>query len=178
MLEARSPLGSNARFERNGVSLSEAAGFMLTQVAGEDKLLKKLLGKLPTKLGVVVEHDDRSILRIAPKQLWVLGNAPQSSEGVYMTPLSSGRTRFLLEGPRARDVLSACALIDFDPREFKAGQFVMTGVHHTPVLIHCIGDNSFHIYALRTFALNVWEWLCDVVEGLPPDSAPVRAATS
>jgi sarcosine oxidase gamma subunit len=34
------------------------------------------------------------------------------------------------------------------------------------VTIHCIGENSFHIYALRTFALNVWEWLCDVAEGL------------
>jgi methylglutamate dehydrogenase subunit D len=166
MLEARSPLGSNARFESNGVSLSEAAGFTLTQVAGEDKLLKKLLGKLPTKLGVVVEHDDRSILRIAPQQLWVLGNAPEASEGVYITPLSSGRTRFLLDGPRAREVLSACALIDFDRHEFKAGHFVMTGVHHTPVLIHCIGNNSFHIYALRTFAQNVWEWMCDIAKGM------------
>jgi sarcosine oxidase gamma subunit len=34
------------------------------------------------------------------------------------------------------------------------------------VTIHCIADNSFHIYALRTFALNVWEWLCDIAEGL------------
>ncbi len=37
----------------------------------------------------------------------------------------------------------------------------MTGIHHTPVLIHCTGENSFHIYALRTFALSLWEWLVD-----------------
>jgi methylglutamate dehydrogenase subunit D len=52
------------------------------------------------------------------------------------------------------------------PAHFKPGQFVMTGFHHTPVTIHCIGDNSFHIYALRSFALTVWEWLCDAAEGV------------
>jgi methylglutamate dehydrogenase subunit D len=57
-------------------------------------------------------------------------------------------------------------LIDFDAAHFKPGHFVMTGIHHTPVTIHCVSENSFHIYALRTFARNVWEWLCDVAEGL------------
>jgi methylglutamate dehydrogenase subunit D len=166
MLDARSPLGSDAKFEREGIVLTEAGGFSLTQVAGEDKALKKTLGKLPAKVGTVVEHEGRSLLRIGAKQFWILGDAPVASEGIYITPLSSGRTRILLEGPRARDLLSACALIDFNTREFKSGHFVMTGIHHTPVTIHCIGENNFHIYALRTFALNVWEWLCDISEGL------------
>jgi methylglutamate dehydrogenase subunit D len=121
---------------------------------------------LPTKRGAVVEHDGRALLRVSTKQLWTIGDAPVANEGIYITPLSSGRTRILLEGPKAREVLSACALIDFSPSEFKPGQFVMTGIHHTPVTIHCIGENGFHIYALRTFALNVWEWLCDIAEGL------------
>jgi methylglutamate dehydrogenase subunit D len=166
MLDARSPLGTDAKFEREGVTLSEAGNFTLTQIAGEDKVLKKSLGKLPTKVGTVVEHEGRSLLRIGAKQFWILGDAPVASEGTYITPLSSGRTRILLEGSNAREVLAACALIDFHPTHFKSGQFVMTGIHHTPVLIHCISENSFHIYALRTFALNVWEWLCDLAEGL------------
>ena len=166
MLDARSPLGTDARFERNGVTLTEAGGFTLTQIAGEDRVMKKSLGKLPTKVGTVVEHEGRSLLRIGTKQFWILGEPPVASEGTYITPLSSGRTRILLEGANAREVLAACALIDFNPREFKPGQFVMTGIHHTPVTLHCIGENSLHIYALRTFALNVWEWLCDIAEGL------------
>jgi methylglutamate dehydrogenase subunit D len=166
MLDGRSPLGTDAKFERNGVTLTEASGFTLTQVAGEDKVLKKVLGKLPTKVGTILEHEDRSLLRIGAKQFWILGDAPSASDGIYITPLSSGRTRILLEGTNARDILAASALIDFNPREFKPGHFVMTGIHHTPVTIHCIGENSFHIYALRTFALNVWEWLCDIAEGL------------
>jgi heterotetrameric sarcosine oxidase gamma subunit len=166
MLDARSPLGTDARFEREGIVLIEKGGFSLTQVSGEDKVLKKSLGKLPMKVGTVVEHEGRSLLRIGAKQFWILGEAPVASEGIYITPLSSGRTRILLEGPRVRDLLSACALIDFTSSEFKPGHFVMTGTHHTPVTIHCTGENSFHIYALRTFALNIWEWLCDISEGL------------
>ena len=166
MLDARSPLGVDVRFERDGVSLSEAGGFTLTQVAGEDKVLKKTLGKLPAKVGSVVEQETRSIFRVGAKQFWVLGENLSASEGICITPLSSGRTRILLEGPRARDVLASCALIDFSAKQFKPGHFVMTGIHHTPVTIHCIAENSFHIYTLRTFALNVWEWLCDTAEGL------------
>ena len=166
MLDARSPIGVDVRFERGGVVMSEAAGFSLTQVAGEDKVLKKALGKLPAKIGAVGEHDGRTLFRVGTRQFWILGEAPSAGEGIYITPLSSSRTRILLEGLRSRDLLAACALIDFNPRDFKPGHFVMTGIHHTPVTIHCISGNSFHIYALRTFALNVWEWLCDIAEGL------------
>jgi methylglutamate dehydrogenase subunit D len=167
MLEAHSPLGTDARFEREGVRLSEAPDFTLTQIAGDEKVLKKALGKLPTKVGTGLEHDGRTVFRISPRQFWLVGETITPSAGVYITPLSSGRTRISLEGPRAREVLAACALIDFDANHFKPGHFVMTGIHHTPVTIHCVSENSFHIYALRTFALNVWEWLCDVTEGLP-----------
>jgi sarcosine oxidase gamma subunit len=37
----------------------------------------------------------------------------------------------------------------------------MTGIHHTPVLVHCTNENRFEIYALRTFALSVHDWLTD-----------------
>jgi len=166
MLEARSPLGVAVRFERLGVSLEEAADFTLTQVAGETTALKKLLGKIPSKVGVAQAHDGAVFFRTGSKQLWIVGKALETAEGVYVTPLSSSRTRIALSGDRARDVLAASAAIDFHDKHFKPGQFVMTGIHHTPVLIHCVGENSFHIYAMRTFALAVWEWLCDAAEGL------------
>jgi methylglutamate dehydrogenase subunit D len=166
MLEVHSPVAHADLISIHGVTLSEAQGFTLTQIAGDEKALKKVLGKLPKEIGHALELNGRTMLRIGPKQVWVLGETLKESEGVYITPLSSGRTRFLIEGLRARDVLSACALIDFTTDQFRPGQFVLTGIHHTPVTIHCIGENSFHIYALRTFALNVWEWLCDITEGL------------
>jgi methylglutamate dehydrogenase subunit D len=170
MLEARSPLGLDARFEAEGITLSEAPGFLLMQYAGSEKALKKALGRLPAQVGIVVERNNATLFRLAPHQIWQLGGSVVSAEGVYVTPLSSARTRILLEGPRACDLLASCALIDFSPSQFKPGHFVMTGIHHTPVTIHCIGETSFHIYALRTFALDTWEWLCDAAQGLEPVS--------
>jgi methylglutamate dehydrogenase subunit D len=166
MFEARSPIGAAARIEQAGVVLEEAAGFVLTQVAGETAALKKMLGKIPAKVGSVAEHDGQVIFKVGTKQLWIVGEAPGAADGVYVTPLSSSRTRIALSGERARDVLAASAAIDFHEKHFRPGQFAMTGIHHTPVLIHCVGQHSFHIYAMRTFALAVWEWLSDAAEGL------------
>lgn len=166
MLDARSPLATFQPVTINGVSLSEAPDFTLTQVAGNDKDFKRALGKFPAKIGVALDHDARTLLRVGPKQMWVLGAAPDAASGCYITPLSSGRTRIALSGLGARDVLASCAAIDFHAAEFKPSHFVMTGIHHTPVLIHCIGENDFHIYTLRTFALAMWEWLVDAAKGI------------
>jgi sarcosine oxidase subunit gamma len=166
MLDALSPLANVRPVATNGVNLSEAPDFTLTQISGADKDLKKALGKLPSKIGLALEQDDRTLLRTGPKQIWVLGAVPKTSSGCYITPLSSGRARIALSGDAARDVLSSCAAIDFHPTEFKPGQFVMTGIHHTPVLIHCVGEEAFHVYALRTFALAVWEFLADAALGV------------
>lgn len=166
MFDALSPLGADARFERKGVTLTEAPHFILTQVAGDEKKMKKAFGKLPAKVGAALANGNRNIFRIGPKQFWFVGDTIEASEGVYVTPLSSGRTRIALVGIRARAILASCAVIDFEASKFKPGHFVLTGIHHTPVLIHCIENDSFHIFVLRTFALNVWEWLCDVAEGL------------
>lgn len=161
MLEPQSPLAGLQAFAGQDITLAEAPGFTLTQVAGEDKELKKVLGKLPASPGVAALANGRVLFRIAPKQVWVIGGAPEPGDRVYLTPLSSSRTRLALEGGRARELLSACTPIDFRRSQIGPGQFVMTGIHHTPVLIHCTGDDSFHIYAMRTFAQAVWEWLVD-----------------
>ncbi len=78
-----------------------------------------------------------------------------------LTPLSHSRTRIFIEGVPARDVLSKGIPLDFHPTVFKPGMFAMTGIHHTPVLVHCVSDHRFEIYALRTFALSVYDWLTD-----------------
>lgn len=166
MLDARSALATADAFSLPGITVSEARGFTLTQVAGSEKDLKKSLGKLPPRVGVALENEGRIVMRIAPRQVWVLGQAPAAAAGVYATPLSSGRTRLSLSGARARAVLAACVAIDFHPSQFRPGQFVTTGIHHTPVLIHCLDEDSFHIYAMRSFAQAVWEWLTDAAEGV------------
>ena len=44
---------------------------------------------------------------------------------------------------------------------FTPGAVALTGIHHTPVTVHCTGENSFDIYSMRTFAVNVWDAITD-----------------
>lgn len=172
MLDARSALASVSAFEAKGITIREEGGFTLTQVAGFgkgfEKPLAEAVGKLPSKIGVVQSNEAFTVMRVAPHQLWCVGEtAPQGlPPECLVTPLSSGRCRIRVDGPHARRTLARGSAIDFDTAAFKPGQFVMTGIHHTPVLIHCVGEEAFHVYAMRTFAQAAWEWLVDSAEGL------------
>ncbi len=164
MLDAASPLGDATVFERGSVRISEAPGFELTQIAGDDKDLKKALGKLPG-FGSALEKEGQTVFRVSPAQYWVVGPVPDA-KACHVMALSSGRTRFLVEGAGVRDLLARCAAIDFSAEAFKPGSVAMTGIHHTPVLIHCVSENSFHLFVMRSFALSVWEWLADAAMGM------------
>jgi heterotetrameric sarcosine oxidase gamma subunit len=92
---------------------------------------------------------------------------PELPPECLVTPLSSARCRIRVEGDKARTgAIPGRTAVDFDAKAFKPGQFVMTGIHHTPVLIHCVEADAFHVYAMRSFAQAVWEWLTDAAEGL------------
>jgi methylglutamate dehydrogenase subunit D len=160
MLKRSSALEAAKPFTGRGLTISEAPNFTLTQYAGAEKELKKALGKIPTRLGITLEHDERTQLRINPTQVWLIGE-PLNANSCFSTPLSSSRTRIALEGENTRAVLAKLAAIDFHSKQFKTGMFAQTAIHHTPVLIHCTDVNTFHIYAMRTFAMSVWEAVTD-----------------
>jgi heterotetrameric sarcosine oxidase gamma subunit len=161
MLKANSALESAKPYVSAQLKIVEAPDFSLVQYAGSEKDLKKALGKLPT-FGKLQE----GLLRISPTQILSLDRHSRESgnpqkAGLHLTELSSSRTRIAISGAPARDVLAKCAAIDFHKSEFKAGTFAQTGMHHVPVLIHCVSEDSFHIYVMRTFALSIWEHLTD-----------------
>ena len=170
MLDARSALASVKPFVSETLTLREVPDFTVHQMSwftnADEKSLKQSLGTMPSRVGHTVESDHGILMRVGPRQLWCLGALPDMGVGTITTPLSSSRTRIEVSGAKSRELLALCTAIDFHPTAFKPGQFVMTGIHHTPVAIHCIGDNQFHLYALRTFGLSVWEWLMDAREGL------------
>ena len=159
MLEARSPLAGHAPLEYAGLSLKEAPGLVLTQYAGAERVLERELGILP-EFGRAEKSEGRSFIRVAPQQVWVVGK-PIETRQCHLTPLSSGRTRLSLEGEKARALLAHCAAVDFSKPAFGTGACAMTGIHHTPVLIHCTGPEAFQLYVMRSFALSVWETLLD-----------------
>ena len=170
MLERLSALASARPYTSSTLTIAERPGFTLTQVAGLDdgfgQKLSSVVGALPEKVGVAHQNDARTILRIGPAQFWIVGpeadDAASRLSGVCaVTPLTHSRTRISLDGAPSRAVLSKLMPLDFHPAVFAPGTFALTGLHHTPVTLHCTGDNSFDLYAMRTFALNVWEVVTD-----------------
>lgn len=170
MLERRSALAQAKPFRSKTLEIGERRGFTLTQVAGLDAdfeaKLKAVLGDLPGKLGKALEANGRTLMRVGPTQFWIVG--PETDDLLdrlkaicAVTPLSHSRTCIYLDGTTSRDVLAKGIALDFHPGAFVPGMFAMTGLHHTPVLVHCVSGYRFDVYVMRTFALNAWEWLAD-----------------
>jgi sarcosine oxidase subunit gamma len=170
MLERRSALASVAPYRSDVLQMGEARGFSLVQAAiftkAAEKEIANITGKLPARVGIAVEGNGRTLMRVGPKQFWFMGPADddlaaQLNGHCAVTPLSHSRTRTFLDGAPARAVLAKGIPLDFHKVAFKPGQFAMTGLHHTPVLVHCVSRNRFELYALRTFAVSIWDWLTD-----------------
>lgn len=169
MLDTHSPLAglkkeADLRFERDGLSLTESKTFQLTQYAGKMSSIERITG-MKFEFGKAQSAEGRTVMQVGTSQIWVIG-PPLETKALYATPLSSGRTRLVLEGENARALLFACAPVDFSPSVFTANHYAMTGIHHCPVTVHCVRGNTFHLYVMRTFAHSLWEWLTDAAEGI------------
>jgi methylglutamate dehydrogenase subunit D len=169
MLDRRSALATAHPFAWAALTLGEVRNFTLTQVAGFDGFetdVAAVAGALPTANDQALESNGRTIFRTGPQSFWFVGPenddlATKLAGKAIVTSLSSSRTCISIEGRAARDVLRKGIPIDLHESVFTPGKFAMTGVHHTPVLLHCAAAQRFELYAMRTFALNVWEWLED-----------------
>ena len=170
MLERRSALATAHPYSWAALTLGEARGFTLTQVAGFGKDFEAevaaIAGPLPEKNDQAIAAQGRTVFRTGPLTFWFVGPenddlAAKLAGKAIVTPLSHSRTRISIEGRAARDVLRKGIPVDLHESVFTPGRFAMTGLHHTPVLLHCVAEHHFALYAMRTFALNLWEWLED-----------------
>jgi heterotetrameric sarcosine oxidase gamma subunit len=89
-----------------------------------------------------------------------------SSADAAVTDISHGRTVLSLEGGAAAELLSRCVALDFDAAVFPPGRVAQTAIHHVDVLIHRLTESRFEIWALRSFAESLAEWLLDAGAGL------------
>ncbi|MGH6932910.1 MAG: sarcosine oxidase subunit gamma [Dongiaceae bacterium] len=157
--------------EAGGWSLAQVAGFPSTMTQVRARLIPIVESELPNRIGVAVVAGGRCLMRTGPEQIWILGREGDDvgmraygaipSEQGAVTPLSHSRTRIAIAGDCARELLRKSVPIDVHPDEFRVGQFALTGLHHTPVLVHRVESDRYDIYAMRSFALTVWEWLAD-----------------
>jgi sarcosine oxidase subunit gamma len=200
MVDRRSALASAlAEGGRDGADgkrrcrLGELSGWQLLQVAGYaatvaevERVLPAMLGApLPKTLSETVAVGAGRIFRTGPEQFWIVGRAggdfePRLRQAIppavgAVTPLSHSRTRIRIDGDCARDVLRKGIPLDFDPDIFRVDQAALTGLHHTPVLLHRAGADCYEIYAMRSFALSLWEWLADAARECGYDIVPFEA---
>lgn len=89
-----------------------------------------------------------------------------SSADAAVTDISHGRAILSLEGDAAAELLSRCVALDFDADVFPPGRVAQTAIHHVDVLVHRLTDSRFEIWALRSFAESLAEWLLDAGAGL------------
>ncbi len=174
MLERVSALASARPYVSSILTIAERPGFTLTQVARLDADFEAKLtataGPLPEGIGRAQVNGERVIFRIGPAQFWIVepetGTTPARLDGVgAVTPLSHSRVRIGITGAPARNVLAMLIPVDLHETVFTPGSVALTGIHHTPVTVHCIGADDFDIYVMRSFALNVWEVVTDAALG-------------
>jgi sarcosine oxidase subunit gamma len=180
LAEALGGAGRTGSGDRRRLRLGEVRGWSLVQVAAFPATLSELavsvsaalgIASLPAGIGTAAEAGARRVLKTGPEQFWVLAPAADNLAARLqevvppamgaVTPLSHSRTRIFIEGDAAGETLAKGIPIDFHPEAFAVGQFALTGLHHTPVLVHRTAQARYEIYAMRTFALSVWEWLVD-----------------
>jgi len=137
--------------------------------AGASAVLGGPLPDSPVRTATAGNH---LIFRIAPDQYWILegGGEPALEERLRaaippnsgcVTSLQGARTHLFVEGPRARDLLSALVPIDLHPTAFPVGGFAQTGIHHVAGLLLKASEDRYEFFAPRTFAAFTWEVLVD-----------------
>jgi heterotetrameric sarcosine oxidase gamma subunit len=170
MLERSSALACFNPVRGRGLSIGEARGFTLTQAAGFstefESEIAPITGALPIGATRAIASSGRTIFRTAPLQFWLVG--PDDDDLTHRlagkcvtTPLSHSRTRIFVEGKAARTVLAKGIVLDLRENAFQPEMFATTGLHHTPVLLHCVSLQRFELYTMRSFSVSVWEWLTD-----------------
>jgi sarcosine oxidase subunit gamma len=65
-------------------------------------------------------------------------------------------------GPRVRDVLAQGTGIDL--ARFARNDVAVTLLGHVSVLLHAVAAESVDLYAPRSYALSLWEWLLEAAE--------------
>lgn len=178
-LDERVAAGAGTALQRAGaLRLGVRQGWQLLQLghfrhtrAQLDAVLVALTGSpLPTSTCVVQHAGVHRLYRIAADQYWIV--TPELSlldalalavapEVASLTPLSHARVRIALEGPAVAALLAKVVSVDLRPSAFASGTFTQTGLHHVGVLLERLGPTQFELYALRTYAASIWDWLID-----------------
>ncbi len=137
--------------------------------AAIDAIATLFPGDVPP-LGRAADHGEAIVAHVAPGRFMIAGTAedlparlssalPASAGAV--TDLSHGRAILVVEGEAAEAVLQKCVALDLAPAAFPVGRAAASMIHHVDVLIVRRAADKFELWALRSFAEALAEWLLD-----------------
>jgi methylglutamate dehydrogenase subunit D len=181
---AAASAASEPMVDRPRLRIAEVVGWDLVQIAAFpttlhelDSAVHAILGAdLPKAIGESVDAGGRWLLKTGPEQFWVMTSRPERiahslkeaiAPGVgSVTSLSHSRTRISLAGSAARELLARGIAYDLHPDVFDVGRFALTGLHHTPVVIHRNSADGYELLALQTYARSIWSWIGDAARSI------------
>ena len=194
MVEMISALAGHAATGRHGVE-RKGAGVILREVPGRDlvqvawwpdtgpavraALARQLDLRIGDTSGRVSESGQTTVFPVAPDKVWIAAPMPTglhaklsmalSTAQAAVTELGHSRTVIRISGPSTREVLARSFAIDLHPFVFPPGSFASSSIHHTGAMLHYVRDLGgapvFDVYLLRTFALSLFEGLCENADG-------------
>ena len=134
------------------------------------RFLGELLSLDAPAIGQAAATSDLTVAAVAPGRYLIAGNHGDLAERVEaalpsgdaaVTDLSHGRAILRLEGGDAAAILQTSVLLDLARDAFPPGRVAETPIHHVNVLIHRRSETAFEVWAPRSFALSLAEWLLD-----------------
>jgi methylglutamate dehydrogenase subunit D len=144
-------------------------------------VVSDLLGVTVPPMGSTAGGDGQPLVAaIAPGRFLVRADATDlperfaaalTAEDGAVTDLTHGRTVLRLEGDGAATVLGKCVALDLDLAAFPPGRVAQTAIHHIDVVLHRRSESSFDLWALRSFAESLAEWLLDAGGPIGPSSS-------
>jgi sarcosine oxidase subunit gamma len=122
---------------------------------GKSKSKRQILWLGPDEWLAVCADDELHSLREALHEALI-------DEHALISDVSHSRVVIALHGEHARDVLCKGCSLDLDPVAFKAGDCAQTSLARAHMLLHQVSDTPrYHVYAHRSFAGYVYDWLQD-----------------
>jgi len=129
--------------------------------------VRKVCGcELPTAPNSSSAFPKGCILKLGPDEWLLVGETEtswsekMSMPGATLTDVSHARIAIQVDGGQSRNMLAKGCAIDLHPRQFPAGTCIQTSIAKIGVILHRPrNDNSFTLYAARSYAGSFWHWL-------------------
>jgi sarcosine oxidase subunit gamma len=160
-----------------GVVVTELPGAGLATVTARKGRSADLIAAARETFGIALptaprrmENGDLAVVWSGPER-WLAHrvSAPPGGMEALLAPLaayaavvdqSHARVLLSISGPRVRDVLAKGVAIDLDPRAFRSGDTVTTGVAHIAVQLWQADDAPTYVLSVaRSLAGSFWDWL-------------------